>query len=139
MSVEQNKSILRRWIENGWNKGNLALVDELYTADLVQYDPAKIEGREALKHYVGGFQNAMPDLHFTIDDLIAEGDKVVWRFTAQGTQTGPLMGIPPTGKQAVVTGTATFRLVESKIAEVWVNFDVFGMLQQMGVIPMPNA
>jgi steroid delta-isomerase-like uncharacterized protein len=139
MSIEQNKSILRRWIENGWNKGNLALVDELYTTDLVQYDPAKLEGREALKHYVGGFQAAMPDLHFSIEDLIAEGDKVVWRFTATGTQTGPLMGIPPTGKQATVTGTATFRLVDSRIAEVWVNFDALSMLQQMGVVPMPNA
>lgn len=139
MSVEQNKSILRRWIEGGWNEGNLALVDELYAPDFVQFDPARLEGREALKGYVGMFRAAMPDMNFSIDDLVGEGDRVVWRFTAYGTQTGELMGIPATGKQAAVTGTATFRFAGGQIAEAWVNFDALGMLQQLGVIPVPGA
>lgn len=138
MSTEQNKSIVRRWIEEGWNKGNLSLVDQVYTADVVQHDPGSpvpVTSSAALKQYVGVFLGALPDLHFTIDDLIAEGDKVAWRFTSHGTQTGPLMNIPPTGKGSDVTGMVFFRLVDGKIAEVWVNYDNLGLLQQLGVIP----
>src|SRR6476620_7527471 len=107
MSAEQNKAIVRKWIEEGWNKGNLNLVDDLYTPNVVQHDPSTpfpVSSAEAIKQYVGGFRHAMPDLRFTIDDLLAEGDKVLWRFTSKGTQTGDLMGIPPTGKSATVTG-----------------------------------
>jgi len=143
MSTEQNKSIVRRWIEEGWNKGNLSLVDQVYTADVVQHDPgspAPVTSSAALKQYVSVFLTAIPDLHFTIDDLIAEGDKVMWRFTSRGTQTGPLMTIPPTGKASNVTGMVLFRLADGKIAEVWVNYDNLGLLQQLGVIPaMPAA
>jgi predicted ester cyclase len=94
-----------------------------------------VTSSEALKHYVGGFLTAFPDLHFTIDDLLGEGDKVLWRFTSQATHTGPLMNIPPTGKRATVTGMVLFRVTNDKIAEVWVNFDTLGMLQAIGVIP----
>ena len=139
MSVEQNKSIVRRWIEEGWNKGNLSVVDQIYAADVVQHDPgspAPVTSSTVLKQYVGVFLTAIPDLHFTIDDLIAEGDKVAWRFTSRGTQTGPLMTIPPTGKVCNVTGLVLFRLADGKIAEVWVNYDNLGLLQQLGVIPV---
>jgi steroid delta-isomerase-like uncharacterized protein len=139
MSTEQNKSIVRRWIEEGWNKGNLGMADHLYAADVVQHDPgspAPVNDRAALKQYVSAFLTALPDLHFAIDELIAEGDKVLWRFTSRGTQTGPLMNIPPSGKTCVVTGMALFRLSDGKIAEVWVNYDLFGLLQQLGVIPV---
>jgi steroid delta-isomerase-like uncharacterized protein len=139
MSTEQNKSIVRRWIEEGWNKGNLSVVDQVYAVNVVQHDPgspAPVASSAALKQYVGVFLTAIPDLHFAIDDLIAEGDKVAWRFTSRGTQTGPLMNIPPTGKVANVTGMVLFRLAEGKIAEVWVNYDNLGLLQQLGVIPM---
>ncbi len=142
MSAEQNKSIVRRWIEEGWNKGNIKIIDELYAANVVQHDPsspAVVDSAETLKHYVMAFLTALPDLRFTIEDLVAEGDKVVWRFSSRGTHQGPLMGIPPTGRIAVVTGMVLFRLENSKIGEVWVNIDTLGMLQQMGVIPMPNA
>jgi steroid delta-isomerase-like uncharacterized protein len=138
MSAEQNKAIVRQWIEQGWNKGNVNLIDDLYTPNVVQHDaatPVPVTSAEALKQYVGGFLHAMPDLHFTIDDLLAEGDKVLWRFTAKGTQTGDLMTIPPSGRTATVTGMVLFRLANGKIAEVWVNFDALTMLQQMGVIP----
>ena len=142
MSIEQNKSIIRRWIEQGWNQGKIAVVDELYAADVVQHDPSSpvsVNSAEALKQYVTAFRSALPDLRFSIDDLLAEGDKVLWRFTAQGTHQGPLMGIPATGRNATVTGMVVFRFANTKIVEVWVNFDTLGMLQQMGVIPMPNA
>ena len=142
MSTEQNKSIVRRWIEQGWNQGNLAVVNELYAADVVQHDPSSpvpVTSAEALRQYVAAFKSALPDLHFSVDDLLAEGDKVMWCFTSRGTHQGPLMGIPATGRTATVTGMVLFRLVDNKIAEVWVNFDTLGMLQQMGVIPMPTA
>jgi steroid delta-isomerase-like uncharacterized protein len=139
MSAEQNKSIVRRWIENGWNRHNVSLIDDLYTPTVVQYDPAEVKGSAALKQYVTAFLTALPDLQFTIEDLLAEGDKVVWRFSSRGTHQGPLMGIPATGRTATVTGMVLFRLENSKIAEVWVNIDTLGMLQQMGIIPMPNA
>jgi steroid delta-isomerase-like uncharacterized protein len=138
MSTENNKNIVRRWIEEGWNKGNLALVDELYTADYVQHDPNSPvlgNGRKALKGYVGALRGAFPDLHFTIGDMIAEGDQVALRFTMRGTQTGPFGNIPASGKAGVATGQLTFRLEAEKIAEVWVNVDVLGLMQQLGVIP----
>jgi steroid delta-isomerase-like uncharacterized protein len=141
MSTETNKAIVRRWVEEGWNKGNLALVDELYAPNVVQHDPsspAPVTNSEALKMYVTGYRTAFPDLLFTIDDLIAEGDKVVWRFTSRGTQKGPLMNIPPSGKTGTVTGIAIFRIADAKIAEVWVNVDTLGLLQQIGVIPAPG-
>ncbi len=138
MSTESNKALVRQWIEDGWNAGNLALVDTIYAPDVVQHDPsspAPVTSSAALKQYVGSFLTAFPDLHFTIDDLLADDDKVLWRFTAQATQTGPLMNIPPSGRRATVTGMVLFRVQNDRIAEVWVNIDTLGMLQAIGVIP----
>ena len=137
MSTEQNKSIVRRWVEEGWNKGSAALIDELYTPNFYQHEtgPETVNSREALKQFHAGYLAAIPDLQFTIDDLIAEGDKVVWRFKASGHQTGPLMGMPASGKAATVTGIIIFRFEGSRIAEAWLNLDMLGMLQQLGVIP----
>ena len=137
MTTEANKALVRRWIEEGWNAGNLSIVDEIYDPNVVQYEPsspAPVTNSEALKQYIGTFLTAFPDIHFTIDDLLAEADKVLWRFTARGTHTGPLMNIPPSGKSTNVTGMVLFRIANDKIAEVWVNFDTLGMLQGMGVI-----
>jgi steroid delta-isomerase-like uncharacterized protein len=138
VSAEQNKALLRKWIEEGWNKGNLAVVDELYAPDFTQHDPstpASVSSAEDLKRYVAGYRMALPDMHFETHDLVAEGDKVLWRFTATGTQKGVLLGIPPTGKYAAVTGMALFRIANGRIAECWVNFDALGLLQALGVIP----
>lgn len=138
MTTEQNKATIRRWVDEGWNKGNLAVVDEIYTADVVQHDPSSpmpVASSVAMKGYVGMFRSAVPDIHFTVDDLLAEGDKVFWRFTAHGTQKGPLGPIPPSGKEATITGMVLFRFVQGKVAEVWVNVDMLGLLQQIGVIP----
>jgi steroid delta-isomerase-like uncharacterized protein len=138
MSAEQNKSIVRRWVEEGWNKGNAALIDELFTPDFYQHEtgPETVNSREALRPFYAGYLTAFPDLQFTIEDLIAEGDKVVWRFKATGNNTGPFMGGPVTGKSVAVTGTITFRLENSRMAEAWLNLDVLGLLQQVGIIPV---
>jgi len=142
MNTDSNKQLIRTWIAEGWNKGNLGDVDALYTPDFVQHDPQNplpVNSAAALKLYVGGFRMALPDLTMSIDDLIAEDDKVVWRFTGRGHQTGQFGPIPPTGREGVVTGTVTFRCAGGKIAEAWVNVDNLGMLQQLGVIPAPAA
>ena len=138
MSTEQNKSIVRRWVEEGWNKGNLEVVDQVYAPNYVQHEPAPetVNSSETLKQYVGTYLTAFPDLNLSIDDLVAEGDKVVWRFTSTGTQTGPFMGMPATGKTGNITGLVMFRLENSRIVEGWVNIDALGLLQQLGVIPM---
>ena len=97
MSTATNKALIRRWVEDGWNAGDLAVVDAIYAPDVVQHDPSSpvpVTSSAALKGYVSSFRTAFPDLHFTIDDLLAEGDKVLWRFTSQATHTGPLMNIP---------------------------------------------
>jgi len=140
MSTEQNKSIVRRWVEEGWNKGNLAVVDQLYVPDYVQHEPAPetVNSSEALKGQVNMYRTAFPDLQLTIEDLIGEGDKVVWRVHSKGTHEGPFMGIPATGKTADVTGIVIFRLENSRIVEGWINIDALGLLQQLGAIPMPG-
>jgi len=140
MSTEQNKSIVRRWVEEGWNKGNLAVIDQLYAPNYVEHglQPETVNSSEALKQEVGMFLTGIPDLHFTIEDLIAEGDKVVWRLNSKGTHKGTFMGIPATGKTASVTGIVIFRLENSLIVEGWVSIDSLGLLQQLGVIPMPG-
>lgn len=140
MSTEQNKSIVRRWIEEGWNKHNLAVIDQVYAPDYVQHEPAPetVNSSEALKQYVGAYLTAFPDLNLSIEDLIAEGDKVVWRFKSTGHQNGPFMGLPPTGKTGNITGIVIFRLEDSRIVEGWVNIDTLGLLQQIGMIPMPG-
>jgi predicted ester cyclase len=84
------------------------------------------------------YLSAFPDLHFTIEDMVAEGDKVVGRLPARGTHKGELLGIPPTDKQITLTMTETFRLAEGKIAEQWVNMDALGMMQQLGALSQPR-
>jgi steroid delta-isomerase-like uncharacterized protein len=138
MSAEQNKSIVRRWVEEGWNKRNTALIDELFTSNFYQHEtgPETVTSREALKPFVAGYLSAIPDMQFTLDDLVAEGDRVVWRFKATGHQNGPLMDMPASGKEVAVTGIIIFRFEGSRMAEAWLNLDVLGLLQQVGIIPV---
>ena len=138
MSTEENKAIVRRVYEEAINRGNMAVVDELVSPDYVAHDPGfpqPVRGPEGLKQYFLVFRTAFPDLHLTIEDIIAEGDTVVVRHTARGTHQGDLMGMPPTGKQETVTGIAIHRLVNGKFVESWVNAGSLGLMQQLGVIP----
>src|SRR5258708_38594660 len=98
-----------------------------------------IQGKEAFKQFLSMYLTAFPDLHFTIEDIIAEGDTVVVRFTFRGTHQGDLMGIPPTGKQVVVTGIDIICAANGKVVEEWVNRDELSLLQQLGVIPTPGS
>jgi len=142
MLTETNKTVSRRLFEEVWSKGNLALLNEIIATDHVNSGPGTLpglpNGPEGTKQFVTVYRNAFPDVDFTINEQIAEGDKVVTRWTAQGTHKGELMGTPATGKSATVTGISVDRLVNGKIAESWGIFDQFGMLQQLGVIPTPE-
>ena len=136
MSIEENKVLLRRLFEEVWNQGNLATVDELLAADYVLHDPAMlIRGPEGFKAYVSAFRVAFPDLHATIEDQIAQDDKVAMRFTVRATHKGEFQGLPPTGKQITLSGINIQRFVDGKIVENWVNLDALGLLQQLGVLP----
>jgi steroid delta-isomerase-like uncharacterized protein len=139
MSAEQNKAIVSRWVAGGWNGGDLSLVDEFY-ADYTLHSPGMpdVQGTEAFKAFVTMYRSAFPDIHFTLEGMVAEGDKVAWRATTRGTHRGELMGIPPTGKPIVVSSSIVSRFENGKWAEDWVLIDMLGMLQQLGVIPVPD-
>ncbi len=132
---EDNKALLRRVIEEGLNKHDLALLDELY-ADCVWYRPetGELKG-EALKQYLASILAAFPDIRFTIEDLVAEGDKLVIRWSGTGTHQGEFMGLAPTGKKVTTSGTDTYRIVEGKIVEYRGQWDALGFLQQLGALP----
>jgi steroid delta-isomerase-like uncharacterized protein len=108
--------------------------------DFVEHSPQPgiPPDREGLKQLVTVYRTAFPDTQFTVEDLIVEGDKAVVRWTARGTHQQELMGIPPTGKQATVTGIDIYRIKNGMTAEHWGNFDQLGLLQQLGVIPAPG-
>jgi len=135
--LEDNKAIARRTFEEIWNQGNLGVADEIYDASSVSHGTG-VElppGPEGFKQYVSIYLSAFPDVHFTIEDQIAEGDRVVTRWIARGTHNGELMGIPATGKQVVVTGISINEFVGGKLVESWNNWDGLGMMQQLGVFP----
>ena len=139
MSTEQNKALARRWIEEA--SKNPALFDELLAPNFVQYfsgAPEPIRGIEASKQLNAVYRTAFPDFVTTVENLVAEGDKVAIRWSVRGTHTGDFQGIPPTGKHGMVTGTDIVRIEGGKIVEDWGVFDSLGLLQQLGVIPVPG-
>jgi predicted ester cyclase len=134
MSTEENKALSRRVIEDIFNKQNPALADELIDANFIDHGMG-FKGPEGFKNYVTTFTTAFPDLHLTIDDMVAEGDKVAMRLTARGTHKGDFMGIAPTGKQFTASGIVIQRIAGNKMAEGWLVNDVLGIMQQLGVVP----
>src|SRR5260221_5751958 len=122
MSIEQNKATARRWFLDIITQGKLAVADEIFAANHITHDPHSPpggwpNGPESLKMIAGPFRAGFPDLDVTIEDQIAEGDKVVTRWSAKGTNSGPLQGMPPTGKTVSVTGANVARLAGGKIVE----------------------
>lgn len=140
MSTEQNKATARRLLEEVWNKGNLKALDENVAPGAPNHDPNNpiAPGPEGLRQVASLYRSAIPDLRFKIEQEIAEGDFVVQRITATGTQRGDLPGIPATGKYSTVTGVIITRFKDGKVAEAWSQFDQLGMLQQLGVVPKPE-
>jgi steroid delta-isomerase-like uncharacterized protein len=135
---EEHKAIARRWVEELWSQGNTSVADEIIASNYTVHDPGtpgRAGGVEGEKHAIAMYRTVFPDLRFTMEEMIAEGDRVVVRWTTRGTHRGVLMGIPPTGKQVVVTGISILRMAHRKIAEHRLNWDTLGMLQQLGVVP----
>lgn len=143
MSTKENKALILRGIE-ALNRGNQAeisaIVDETFVPDFVFHDPniplpaGGIRSREDYKQFLSGFNAALSG-QFTVEDLIAEGDKVVVRYTYRGTHRGPWRGVAPTGKTVTFTGTITYRIVDGKAVEGWQNADNLSVLQQLGLLP----
>jgi steroid delta-isomerase-like uncharacterized protein len=143
MSVDENKTIVRRFLEEAWNNQDLAVMDELLADDYVGHDPSipggDIRGRESLKAVLQVARAGMPDARITIEDVLGEGDKTVVRFTVHGTHRGDFLGIPPSGREVKVATLLLSRFAGARIAEEWVVKDMLGLLQQIGAIPTPEA
>lgn len=137
MSVENNKAIIRLQHEEVWSKGNLKLVDEIYASDFVCHFIVGPEwqGQEGIKQQVTEHRTSFPDWNEQIEDIIAEGDRVVTRWTAQGTHKGEFQGIPPTGKQIVIAEVAIYRIADNKIVEQWGFPDIQGLIRQLNTVP----
>jgi len=131
---EQNKEIVKRYWDGKWNERRPGILDELLTSDVVNYGTSmKIKGLEEYKQVYGMFLSALHGTHFTIEEIIAEGDKVMTWASLSGVQKGELEGIPPTGKTINISIFTVFRLVNGKIAEEWEIYDSLGMMQQVGM------
>lgn len=141
MSAEQNKAAIRRIPLEAFNEGKLHVLDEVIQPGYIEHVqpppgfPASIEG---LKQFVTMLRAAFPDFRYTVEDEITEGDNVVLRLTAHGTQRGAFMGAPPTGKHVTWSEIHFARVVDGKLAEHWGQADQLGMLQQLGLAPMPG-
>jgi steroid delta-isomerase-like uncharacterized protein len=140
MSAEENKAIIRRFVDEVFNTGNMAAADELAAPDFLDHNPfpGTPPGLEGYKQGMRLFRAAFPDLEFILEDQIAEGDKVVARWTVRATHQGEVMGIPPTGKRVTVTGIDIVRFAGGKMVESWNLWDTLGLLQQLGVMPTPG-
>jgi steroid delta-isomerase-like uncharacterized protein len=139
MDADEHKALLHRWID-AWHAGDVAAVDAFVTPDYVRHDPnvPEVRGREAEKQLMTMYLTAFPDLRFAVEDMVAEGDKVVTRLTARGTHRGELLGVPPTDRAIAITAVEIYRFDGGRIAEQWVIGDVLGLLQQLGAVPAPG-
>jgi predicted ester cyclase len=141
MSTEQNKAMVRRYHEELFNKGNLAVADEVFDSNYANSAFDKLglpSGPEGFKQYASMIRTAFPDFHLSIEDQVAEGDKEVHRILARGTHKGNFMDIAPTNKQMEVSVIGIDRISGGKVVETWVEIDMFAMMQQLGVIPPPG-
>ncbi len=140
LSIEENKAVSRRYMEEIINTKNPTAIDEICSPGYIDHDPFPgiPPNLDGLKQFLEMNIAALPDYHSTIEDIVAEGDKVVTRFTGRGTHRGDMMGIPPTGKQVTVKGIAVHRIANGKVVENWVTMDMLSVMQQLGVVPPPS-
>jgi steroid delta-isomerase-like uncharacterized protein len=141
MSTEQNKALVRQMVEEIFNRGNMSWADEFLAPDFVEREelpPGIPRDREGVKQLTTMLRSAFPDFKATIDDIVAEGDKVVIRQTWSGTHKGEFMGIPPTGKSVSFGVIDILRIAGGKCVEHWGQMDSMGLMQQLGAIPTPG-
>ena len=132
-----NADIVRRFVEQAFNNGNLEVADECLAEDFVRHDPdmGDVRGREKYKEFIEMNRTAFPDYHETIENIIEQGDTVMYRWTLRGTQEGEFMGVAPTGNEIEVTGMIDMLLEDGRITELWGNFDALGLLKQLDAVP----
>ena len=139
MSAEENKALVRRFVEEFWNEENTAAADQLFAPDAEIHMPTgEVVDVDGLKGFASAFRGSFPDWHSTFEELVAEDDRVAERWTGRGTHRGELQGIPPTGKRVEVPGSVFYRIVEGKIVEFRGQLDMMGMMRQLGVMPSPQ-
>jgi steroid delta-isomerase-like uncharacterized protein len=141
MSVDQNKVVIRRFVEEVINQGLLERANDLVLADFVELDPlpGQEQGRDGLKAVIGMIRSAFPDTNWVINEMVGEGEKVVTRFTWTGTHAGAFLGVPATGRHVTVKGVVIDRLKRGKMADSRILMDTLGLMQQLGAIPAPPA
>jgi steroid delta-isomerase-like uncharacterized protein len=137
---EENKEKMRRFLEEAFGQGKTEVVDELLHSDFICYDPnsetGEIRGADTIKGEIEYFHSAVPDLTYTVEDQVADGDKVVSRWKASGTHQGEFFGVPGTGNHIEMTGINIDRFDESgKLIEEWPEYDLLGAMKQIGAIP----
>ena len=136
MSTEANQAIVRRFFEEYYIQGNAAVGDEIITPQVVFHEAnLEVVGRESLDERWGYFRGGFPDLQINIEDMFGDGDRVLSRWTMQGTHLGEWRGMEGTGKQVTVKGMSVWRIADGKIEEAWLSFDALGLLRQLGVLP----
>ena len=140
-SMEQNKQVVQRFVEECWNQGNLNKASE-FLADQVRFHDAAFPGLspgiQNARNHIEGTRKAFPDLRINIDDTIAERNEVVLHWTARGTHKGPFLGMQPTQRKVTIDGTSIYRLEGSKIAESHANWNLASMMAQLGVAEVPK-
>ena len=135
-NAEENKAIVLRYWEEVANKGNLDIIDEICAPDFVAHEADQdIRGPEGVRQFILMLRVGFPDLHVIVEDVVAEGDKVVQRWSGHGSHQGELMGLPPSGKRVSVAGITISRFESGKVVEEWELYDTMGMMQQLGAIP----
>lgn len=142
MTSDDNRALVRRFWEEIWNQGNPSAPDAIVSPDFTLEGPGfpdPLRGPSGLRSWVTTVRAAFPDVRFTVDDDVAEGDKVVSRWSARGTHSGPLMGIPPTGRPILLRGITIFTVVGNQVSDEWAVEDTLGMLQQIGAISAPGT
>lgn len=136
---EQNQELMRRAVEEVWNRGHFDAISEFVASDFVLHAPqGDIHGPAGVEQFFATLRAAFPDVHFEVEDQLADGDRVTTRWTASGTHKGTFQGIPPTGRRVKMAGTDIDRFANGKVVECWTNADDLGLLRQLGATPAPG-
>ena len=142
MSLADEKTLVRRFYEEAWDRGAFDVVDGLFAPDYVRHDfraGAVADGPQGQKDIVVAFRAAFPDLRFSVDFVLGDGDLVAGRWTATGTNTGVWNGMEPTGRSVTFSGINVFRFADGKVVELWNHRDDLGLMQQLGIPTSPGA
>jgi steroid delta-isomerase-like uncharacterized protein len=139
MSAAENRRVARRFFDDVFNKGDLDTVDQIFARDYIGYSSANpsgpIKGPGGIKRFVKMYRNAFPDIHFTFEDIVTRGDRVVVRWTTEGTHRRELFGIAPTGKRMAITGIGIAQIIDGKIRVSHSEVNILSMVQQLGAVP----